>query len=128
MLHDQRKGTKVSLELLRQWHPTRNGALNSSRISPWSHMKVWWLCSEGHEWQATIASRSNGNGCPYCSGRKASPGYNLAVNKPGLAEEWHDSRNGSLKPFDVPPGSHKKVWWKCSKGHERRATIDTTDS
>ncbi|MCD8196887.1 MAG: zinc-ribbon domain-containing protein, partial [Lachnospiraceae bacterium] len=32
--------------------------------------KVWWKCENGHEWRATIASRSNGCGCPVCLGRR----------------------------------------------------------
>ncbi|MBQ4587207.1 MAG: zinc-ribbon domain-containing protein, partial [Clostridia bacterium] len=35
-----------------------------------SHKKAWWKCDKGHEWQARIASRNKGSGCPYCSGRK----------------------------------------------------------
>ncbi|MDP6459151.1 MAG: zinc-ribbon domain-containing protein [Candidatus Bathyarchaeota archaeon] len=37
---------------------------------------------------------------------------------PELAEEWHPTKNGDLKPAQVTPGSGIKVWWKCSKrGH-----------
>ena len=28
---------------------------------------VWWKCEKGHEWQAQIASRHWGNGCPQCA-------------------------------------------------------------
>ena len=28
--------------------------------------KVWWLCNKGHEWEATVASRNYGIGCPTC--------------------------------------------------------------
>ncbi|MCP4295085.1 MAG: zinc-ribbon domain-containing protein [Proteobacteria bacterium] len=28
--------------------------------------KVWWICSEGHEWQTTIKYRKNQNDCPFC--------------------------------------------------------------
>ncbi|MBQ3373319.1 MAG: zinc-ribbon domain-containing protein [Oscillospiraceae bacterium] len=27
-------------------------------------------------------------------------------------------KNGSLTPWTVTAGSQKKVWWKCSLGHE----------
>ena len=36
---------------------------------------------------------------------------------PDLAKEWNYEKNGDLKPSDVLPGSHKKVWWKCSRNH-----------
>jgi hypothetical protein len=31
-----------------------------------SRIKVWWRCNQGHEWQATIANRNYGTGCPEC--------------------------------------------------------------
>lgn len=35
--------------------------------------KVWWVCPEGHEYQATILHRSSGTNCPICnSGRQTS--------------------------------------------------------
>ena len=34
---------------------------------PNSVQKVWWKCSKGHEWQATIANRNKGSGCPICT-------------------------------------------------------------
>jgi hypothetical protein len=44
---------------------------------------------------------------------------------PHLAAEWHPAKNGNLNPNDLPPGSDKKVWWRCSKGpdHEWQAPV-----
>ena len=42
---------------------------------------------------------------------------------PPLAKEWNYDKNGGLKPDEVTPNSHKKVWWKCSHGHEWQADI-----
>lgn len=36
---------------------------------------------------------------------------------------WHPQRNGDLKPQDVKAGSHKKVWWRCEKGHDWEAPM-----
>ena len=44
---------------------------------------------------------------------------------PQIALEWNYGRNGSLKPENFFANSGKKVWWKCKKGHEWRATIDS---
>ena len=52
--------------LIMEWHPTKNGDLRPRDITPGSGKKVWWLCEEGHEWQAAIYSRSRGSGCPHC--------------------------------------------------------------
>jgi hypothetical protein len=48
-----------------EWHPTRNSSRNPSEINIFSRELVWWQCKEGHEWQATVYSRTNGSGCPY---------------------------------------------------------------
>ena len=43
--------------------------------------------------------------------------------KPELAKEWHPTKNGMLTPAEVTIGSHKKVWWLGSCGHEWEAQI-----
>jgi len=55
-------------ELASEWHPTKNGNLNSTDVSKGSEKKVWWKCNKGHEWKANISSRVRGNNCPYCKG------------------------------------------------------------
>jgi uncharacterized protein YndB with AHSA1/START domain len=104
-------------ELAKQWHPTKNGELTPRDVSIGSNKKVWWKCSKGddHEWEAMVIKRSRGNGCPFCSNHKVAKSNSLAVKNPKLAKEWHPSKNGDLTPFDVTPGSGKKVWWKCLK-------------
>jgi hypothetical protein len=42
----------------------------------------------------------------------------LASTNPELIPEWDKERNAGLKPYDVLASSHKKVWWKCSNGHQ----------
>ncbi|MGD8961383.1 MAG: zinc-ribbon domain-containing protein [Desulfobacterales bacterium] len=54
---------------------------------------------------------------------KATDQYNLAVINPGLAKEWHPTRNGDLNPRTVTPGSSRKIWWICSSGHEWQAPV-----
>ena len=64
--------------------------------------KVWWRCEKGHSWQATIASRTSGCGCPVCANRKILPGFNdLATTHPALAAEWHPIKNGDLTPKKI---------------------------
>ena len=48
----------------------------------------------------------------------------LAELRPELAEEWHPTKNETLRPTMFTLGSDKKVWWKCKVcGHEWEATI-----
>ena len=111
-------------KLASEWHPTRNQGLTPREVLPGSHIKIWWKCNEGHEWQADIKSRTFGHGCPYCSGRYAVKGENdLQTVNPTLANEWDYERNNGLTPMDVLPNSGQKVWWKCSNGHQWQATI-----
>jgi hypothetical protein len=49
---------------------------------------------------------------------KATKEYNLSILKPSLVKEWHPTKNVQLKPYDVTPGSGKRIWWICQKGHE----------
>lgn len=106
-------------DIAKEWHPTKNNDLTPERVTPKSSKRVWWKCKNGHEWEAVIAHRSSGSGCPYCANKKVQIGYNdLATTDPELAAEWHPSKNGSLFPTDLTRGSGIKVWWICKKGHE----------
>lgn len=110
--------------LAAEWHPEKNGELGPEDILPGSHRTVWWRCSEGHEWRAEINSRVNGSGCPICAGRVVIPGENdLETVAPVLAAQWHPDKNAPLEPNMVLPGSTKRVWWRCSDGHEWKAVI-----
>ena len=113
-----------SPEIADEWNCEKNGKLKLEHFTANSHKKVWWKCSQGHEWQSAIANRTRGNGCPYCSGQKVLMGYNdLQTVNPTLAKEWNYEKNGELTPSDITPNSSKIVWWKCQKGHEWQATI-----
>ncbi|MBQ5675414.1 MAG: hypothetical protein IIV45_10110, partial [Lachnospiraceae bacterium] len=114
----------INLTLAREWNHEKNDGLTPMDVMPNSNKKVWWKCSRDHEWQAIINSRNNGVGCPYCAGQKVLKGNNdLQTVNPTLAEEWNYEKNNGLTPADVSPNSNKKVWWKCSKGHEWQAKI-----
>jgi uncharacterized protein YndB with AHSA1/START domain len=113
--------------LAKEWHPTKNGELTPCDVTPGSHKKVWWKCPKGddHEWRASVKDRNTGRGCGVCSGKIVVRSNSLATLNPALAKEWHPTKNGTLQPEDVTPGSNKKVWWKCPKGqdHEWQAII-----
>ena len=108
-----------------QWHPTKNGELTPQKVKAGARQKVWWICEQGHEWQAAVYSRaSDGSSCPFCSGLIALPGFNdLASCRPEVAAQWHPKLNGDLSPEMVTDGSNKKVWWRCEHGHEWQAIV-----
>ena len=111
-------------ELAKEWHPTKNNQLTPNNVKCNYRKKVWWKCSYGHEWESSPNSRSQGTGCPYCSGYYTISGVNdLQTLNPELAKEWHPTKNDNLYPKDVKSNSNKKVWWVCKKGHEWKASI-----
>lgn len=62
-------------QLSKEWHPTKNGALTPSQVTYGMGKKVWWICPNGHEYQASILHRAGkpGTNCPICnSGRQTS--------------------------------------------------------
>jgi len=112
--------------VMKEWDFEKNDSLgfNPEKIGIGSHYKVWWKCQEGHSWQAIISNRTRlGRGCPYCSHQLPIKGEtDLATCYPELAKEWHPYKN-DLKPDEVMPGTHKKAWWICSRGHEWQAEV-----
>ncbi|MCQ2500681.1 MAG: zinc-ribbon domain-containing protein [Lachnospiraceae bacterium] len=112
-------------EIAAQWHPTKNGDLTPEKVRVNTVTRSWWKCEKGHEWKAKISARVSGLGCPVClQTGKRIPGLNdLQSQCPGIAAQWHPTKNGDLHPSDICPYSNKKVWWRCSKGHEWRAMV-----
>ncbi|UCE51798.1 MAG: PilZ domain-containing protein, partial [Desulfobacterales bacterium] len=45
---------------------TKNGKLNPRNVTSEHDEKVWWLCENGHEWEATVKDRIMGEGCLVC--------------------------------------------------------------
>ncbi|MDA8530107.1 zinc-ribbon domain-containing protein [Candidatus Poseidonia alphae] len=118
-------------DLAKLFHPTKNGELTTSDLTAGSNKKVWWKCNvaDDHEWEAApmTVDRSDGNGCPCCSGHKVVKSNCLATTYPELAREFHPTKNGELTPSDVLGGGAKKRWWKCdvAEDHEWKAAISS---
>ena len=111
-------------DLAAEWHPAKNRGKTPADVTVGSHYRAWWVCGKGHEWQAVVKSRVSGCGCPVCTNRTILPGVNdLAATHPGLAKQWHPTKNGSLTPYGVTAGTRRKVWWQCAKGHQWQASV-----
>lgn len=88
-----------------------------------SGVRVKWLCGVcGNEWFVAVGNRSakKGTGCPPCAfarrGRhSAQPrlGQSLTERAPGLAAQWHPTKNGDVRPSQVAAHSNIKRWWQC---------------
>lgn len=112
-------------ELALEW--SEKNEIKPTEVSIGSHKKVIWKCKHGHEWKASVKSRTvNGTGCPYCSHNKVLEGFNdLATQLPEVAAEWSE-RNYPLKPTMVTAFANSKAWWKCRTcGNEWYTLIST---
>lgn len=108
-------------DLVKQWHPTKNGKLKPDNMSIGSHKKIWWICDKGpdHIWETTIVKRTtNKTSCPYCANQKLSLTNSLATVFPEIAEDWHPTKNGLITPKMVIARTNKRYWWKCNKGSD----------
>lgn len=84
-----------------------------SMVTTGSSKRFSWKCPLGHIYVATVAARTSGNGCPYCSRQKVLAGFNdLATTNPELV----DSVDG-WDPSTVIAGTLRKLNWKCPLGH-----------
>ena len=112
-------------QLAEEWNYARNGDLQPNQISVNNGKKVWWVCAKcSHEWEATVAHRNNGRGCPKCARKQNTITINatkvkrygsLATNNPDLLKEWDYDKNTELNPYQITAHSAKKVWWNYSK-------------
>ncbi|WP_197027940.1 zinc-ribbon domain-containing protein [Butyrivibrio sp. WCE2006] len=111
-------------DIASQWDFDKNGDLHPTYYTVYSNKKVWWLCEKGHSYRSSLDNRTFLNrGCPYCAGKKPIKGEtDLATLDPDTAKLWNYQKNINLKPTDVTSCSGKKVWWKCSQGHEWRTS------
>ena len=100
-------------ELASEW--SEENEIKPTEVSIGSHKKVIWKCKLGHEWIATVKSRTiNRTSCPYCSHNKVLAGFNdLATLFPEVADEWSDKNE--KKPTEVMAFANSKAWWKCNR-------------
>ena len=98
--------------LIDEFHPKLNDK-TIYEYNPSSRQKLYWKCDKHDYYQQSAKSRSNGSGCPYCSGNKPHPKDNLKTNYPHLVKEWHPTKN-KKKMEEYTDGSRQKVYWLCS--------------
>lgn len=104
-----------------QWHPYKNGRLTPKEVCAYSGKKVWWQTEAERygklftlEWDAVIANRANGCGCPYTSKppKRLLKGFNdFQSTNPQTAALWHKGRNGDTKPDMIFEHTNSKYWW-----------------
>lgn len=84
----------------------------ANQLTTGSHARVEWVCTHDprHRWEAEVASRVRGAGCPFCAGQRAFPGVDdLATLRPDVAGLLADPRDAS----GVTVGSGRVLRWRC---------------
>ena len=78
-----------------------------------ANREITWKCLRcGQTWRSRIADRTDGHGCPVCSGERLVKGINdFATEHPELAAEW--SGKNDKDPSEVRSKSRENVWWRC---------------
>ena len=94
--------TEVHPELVSEWSE-KNLPLTPNDITFGSNKKVWWKGACGHEWQASVKARSNGEKCPICSGARVIAGINdLATLETLLVKQWSKKNKIITSMKEVP--------------------------
>jgi hypothetical protein len=117
-------------ELLKEWHPSRNGDLRARDASSQHKDKVWWICGQGHEWQATIRSRLTGKTCPFCGQPGPKPGAS-AVRPPRTVPLNTPAESGdpssALRRFtawrEEPAAPYDGLELRKSRRYQRSAVV-----
>lgn len=113
-------------DLLKDWDFEKNAGVSLNTIRVNAGNKVSWRCQADnrHRWEARVRNRAiDGNGCPYCSGRKTLREESFGVLYPKIAAELHATKNPQIDRFAISPGSNKAANWVCPNGHEWKSEI-----
>ena len=103
---------EVSPELVKEWHPTANGKLKPRNLEIVYPKKVWWICNEGHEWQATIKQRIDQNDCPNCKPEVTVKSPDASLSNPRRGRDFRKYKRYRIKGLAVVeiPGSGHWVY------------------
>lgn len=96
-----------------EWHPTKNGDLFPTQFVEGSARKIWWLCSVGHDWRATIVDRKRFS-CPTCSATGFSSfedGWIYLLTH----ETWSMQKIGITNNPDQRIGQHADFGWQLAE-------------
>ncbi|MHA1469284.1 MAG: zinc-ribbon domain-containing protein [Candidatus Asgardarchaeia archaeon] len=92
-------------DIAKEWDYKKNQDLTPNTVTRGSSRKAWWVCSQGHIWEAVIRNRTGrGDGCPACR-------YKNEGKVKEILEKY-------FKDWDII--SHKKIWDKYRDYNHKR--------
>ena len=104
--------------LLKEYSP--KNTRNPYSLNPGNKYKAIWVCKEGHEWEASIASRTGGkrSGCKKCGSISSAklrslpkPFHSFADLYPDLLKEY--SPENDRNPYSLNVGADYLAKWVC---------------
>ena len=114
-------------QILKFWHPTKN-KLKPNNVYPRTSQKAYWICprDNNHWWIRRITDEvasyhrfsKLGPTCPKCKLKNVAPGKSLKDLYPLIAQEFHPTLNGKLKPEHFSVHNKKRVWWQCKRNNK----------
>ena len=107
-------------QIMAEWNWEKNNEIevNPTQLTLGSHTKVWWKCSNGHEWQAQIKNRTNGSGCPYCyhARQKNLPSRNgLQKTHEEFLRDLRNRNPNNLTIIGRYTTARNKIEWECKE-------------
>lgn len=89
--------------LINEWDYSKNN-VSPEEMTKGKGVKIWWKCEKGHEWQASIASRVKGAGCPFCRRNHSLLEIRIYSELKFFLEDviWIDRENGIEKDVFLP--------------------------
>jgi hypothetical protein len=117
----------VSPGLAAELDPEHNPEDVTRTVHARSKTSLWWRClaDAAHRYEATVANRAAGGGCPYCSNHRLSATNSLASRFPAVAAELDVAASGGRTGEQLQAGSHEVVAWRCpvADDHRWRASV-----
>lgn len=106
--------TTVTISDMQALAATKGGKCISNTYKN-SLSKLLWECAEGHHWQATYGSISQGSWCPHCYAQNGRP----ERLKYSLADFQAVAQKRGGRCLATKTGSiNQKVLWECADGHQ----------
>lgn len=114
--------------MLAEWDYEKNEplGLRPEEITSKMAARPYWKCDRHHSWRSPVYARAlRQTGCRQCNILKAvtNDENRLSLQRPDLAKQWDQEKNGPLTPADVGIGSGLGVHWRCEEGHEWKAQV-----
>lgn len=95
-------------EMRNQWDYEKNNGIDPETVSPYSSVKYYWCCKNGHTYLAAPEKLMRKKiRCPICN--------SFGFHRPDIIKEWHPTKNGSKTPFDFSVSSQKTAWFICKE-------------